>query len=505
MMDQRTSGVLLHPTSLPGPLPIGNIGPSAFQFIDLLEEMRQGLWQVLPLYPTGYGDSPYAPLSAFAGNPLLISPERLSEMGLIDARDIPKKGASPVAVDYPTAKKTLSRLYKKAYHAFFSSAPGPHQKRMAAFCHKNKSWLDDFSLFMTIKEHHRHIAWFKWPAPLRLREEKALKDIKEKLHDSIRYHSFLQFLFHEQWTALKAYANGKGIRIIGDNPIYQAHDSADVWAHPELFLLDREHRPLFVAGVPPDCFSKTGQLWGNPLYNWDYHKKTHYAWWKQNLQASLDMTDYVRIDHFIGFVRYYMIPYGQKTAEHGQWNEKGPGISFFRELKKHFGALPLLAEDLGATTKAVLDVKVKMGFPGMKILQEAFDGNPRHPFLPHNYTRDFLVYTGTHDTQTTRTAIERMSEKNRRFMSAYLNAASGESSKDLLWRLIALALSSVANMTLFPLQDLLGLGAEARMNLPGTIGKNWTWRYQAHQITPRVIKKMRDLTERYGRSNESSL
>jgi 4-alpha-glucanotransferase len=500
MNHQRASGILLHPTSLPGPFAIGNIGPEAFRFIDQLEEMRQVLWQVLPLYPTGYGDSPYAALSAFAGNPLLISPELLREKGLLNASDIPRAYVLHDSVDFKLAKKITGRLLKKAYRNFRDANVRSSNKAFNEFCHRNSFWLDDFGLYMAIKEHHGLKPWSKWPKALMMREESALEGAQENFSDEIRYHSFLQFLFYEQWLALRKYANEKGIRIIGDNPIYEAYDSADVWAHPDLFLLDKERKPTLVAGVPPDCFSKTGQLWGNPLYDWAYHKKTHYHWWKQNLQASFDLTDYVRIDHFIGFVRYYAIPYGHKTAERGRWNENGPGLPFFKEMKRHFGTLPLLAEDLGATTPKVMEVKSRMGFPGMKILQEAFDGNPGHHFLPHNYTPDHLVYTGTHDTNTTRAVLEKMSLKNRRFLSAYLQVDTKSSSRELVWHLIALALSSVAEMSIVPMQDLLGLGEKARMNLPGTVGGNWVWRYRPQQLNTRTVKRMRELTELYGRS-----
>jgi 4-alpha-glucanotransferase len=496
---ERASGILLHPTSLPGPFGMGDLGSEAFAFVDALVQMKQKLWQVLPLYPTGFGDSPYAALSVFAGNPYLISPELLFKEGLLKRSmisDPPRFSASKV--DFPATKKYRTAVLHKAYSEAMKGSGFNKGSDFEGFCKSNKAWLEDFCLFMALKDAQKGKPWNSWPESYRMREPRSIEKARNELKEQIRYHKFLQFQFFKQWGSLKKYANEKNIRIIGDNPIYEAYDSADVWSHPELFMMDEDRRPIEVSGVPPDCFSKTGQLWGNPLYNWTYHKASGYAWWKSNLQASFMMTDYVRIDHFIGFVRYYAIPFGAKTAKIGRWR-KGPGLSFFKALQTHFGSLPLLAEDLGAVTDEVIRIRNRMGFPGMKILQEAFDGNPQHHFLPHTYTKDFMVYTGTHDTNTTLASLRHMPRRNVQFLKRYLGIrTTGE--EELVWALIGAALSSVACMAIIPMQDLLCLGEEARMNLPGTIGGNWAWRYQKKMLNKKRIERLGMLTESSGRA-----
>lgn len=497
MQFERSSGILLHPTSLPGEWGIGTFGKEAYGFIDLLAEMKQKLWQVLPLYPTGSSDSPYQALSVFAGNPLLISPEILLNEGWLVKKDIqscPKY--SNKKVDFSLVKQHREKLFRAAFLSFENNASKELRKEVEIFCKKNKSWLADFSLFMALKQEHFYKPWNEWEKGFRLREFDVIEKARTRLKNEIKYHSFLQFIYYKQWLALRKYANNRGIKIIGDNPIYESYDSADVWANPDLFLLDKNHLPKVVAGVPPDCFSKTGQLWENPIYNWKKHRETSYQWWIENLRASLAMTDFVRIDHFIGFIRYWAIPFGEKTAENGSW-KKGPGLVFFKLVKNVLGDIPLLAEDLGAMTDEVKEVKQIMGFPGMKIIQEAFDGNPNHHFLPHNYTSEYLVYTGTHDNDTSLGTYRKLSTKNKLFMKKYAGVSFTE--KEMIWQFIKLAWSSVAVMAMIPMQDFLGLGSSARMNIPGTLGNNWTWRFEEKMISRDAIKRLREMTEIYGR------
>lgn len=492
----RCSGILLHPTSLPGKYGIGTLGSEAYWFADVLHSMGQKRWQVLPLYPTGYGDSPYQALSAFAGNPLLISPEVLINEGYLHKNEVPVfPKTKPAEVNFEYVKIHRNKVFRLAYESFSHNATTKVKQAFAVFCKKNP-WLNDFALFMALKEHHQLKPWDKWPTPLRMRDPEAIKKQRVVLKNEIAYHCFLQYLFFKQWNALKAYCHQKDIRIIGDNPIYEAYDSADVWTQPELFQLNSKLQPIQVAGVPPDCFSADGQRWGNPLYNWEKHKEDHYQWWKQNLTASFEMTDYVRIDHFIGFVRYYSIPAKEKTARHGKWIA-GPGLAFFEEMQQHFGTLPIIAEDLGATTPEVYRIKNAMGFPGMKILQEAFDGNPAHPFLPHEYTRDFVVYTGTHDTNTTLATYKALSPQRKKFLQSYLNEKGPAHA--MVWALIRAALASVADTAIFPMQDILCLDQPSRMNVPGTIGNNWKWRMQEQQLNDGIIKRLGKMTSLYDR------
>ncbi len=493
---QRCSGILLHPSSLPGPYGIGTMGPEAYWFADQLHEMKQQRWQILPLYPTGYGDSPYQSLSAFAGNPLLISVELLIRDGYLTLKDIPRfPTLSSSKVDFECVKAHRNIVFSKAFNTFQREASIKEKQAYSRFCKKNH-WLNDYALFMAIKDHHHLKAWNTWPKALRERDPEAINKYSLLLKKECEYHSFLQYLFFQQWNALKEYCHKQNVYIIGDNPIYEAYDSADVWTHPELFQLNKKLLPVRVAGVPPDCFSADGQRWGNPLYDWEKHKSEHYHWWIENLRASFEMTDYVRIDHFIGFVRYYSIPAKDRTARNGRW-EQGPGLHFFETLQQTFGQMPIIAEDLGATTPEVYRIKEAMGFPGMKILQEAFDGNPSHPFLPHQYTKDFVVYTGTHDTNTTLASYRKLSPKNKKFLQAYTGQKG--SAKDMVWELIRQALASVADTAIFPMQDILTLGEEARMNIPSTIGNNWEWRLQKKQLSKEIVHRMREMTTIYNR------
>ncbi|MEI6766742.1 MAG: 4-alpha-glucanotransferase, partial [Bacteroidota bacterium] len=406
----RSSGILLHPTSLPGPYATGTLGKEAYRFADMLAQAGQKLWQVLPLYPTGFGDSPYQALSAFAGNPIFISPEILADQGLIELKDAGYPKINPqTRVDFRNAEKFIQPLLLKAFKKFNDNNGTIDQKYFKRFCAKNTYWLDDFALYMALKEHFGLMPWTAWHADIRMRKPAAMAYYKNVLEFRIRYHRFVQFLFSEQWMALKKYANSKSISIIGDNPIFVAHDSADVWAHRELFDLDGKGFPKHVAGFPPDGFSPTGQLWGNPLYNWKKHRETNYKWWIDNIRMSLEQTDYVRIDHFIGFTRYWSIPYGETTAENGKWL-KGPGMEFFSALKKHLRPLNLIAEDLGIMTEEAALIMKKMKLPGMKLLHFAFDGNPQNNFHPDNFSAENVVYTGTHDNDTTRGWFAKLSK-----------------------------------------------------------------------------------------------
>jgi 4-alpha-glucanotransferase len=497
MKFERSSGILLHPTSLPGPGGIGTLGKEAFWFVDLLAEMKQKLWQVLPLYPTGFGDSPYQALSAFAGNPLFISLEKLHEEGLLEKKDMDTAKKFPAEfVDFSLVRSNRNLLFRKAFKNFMNYAGTEELKELEAFIKQNSEWLNDFVLFMAVKEYQNLKSWNEWDKGIRLRQSGAISKFRGLLKDDIKYHCFLQFYFFRQWNALKEYATKKGIKIIGDNPIYMAYDSADVWSHSELFELDKNHVPTKVAGVPPDNFSETGQLWGCPIYNWKKHKETGYAWWIKNLSASFAMTDFVRIDHFIGFERYWAIPYGEKTAINGKW-EKGPGLGFFKTLRKTLGDIPMIAEDLGVMTKGVTKIKDQMGFPGMKLLQEAFNGNPDHPFLPHNYSEAYIAYTGTHDNDTCLGAYRKMPAAHKRFMKEYLNISLR--SREIVWHLIRAAWSSDACMAIIPMQDLLGLGSEARMNTPGTLCNNWKWRFKKEMLNEKHSSRLKQLTEQYNR------
>ncbi len=503
MAFRRSSGILLHPTSLPGPGGIGELGPAAYEFVDFLADTNQGLWQVLPLGPTGFGDSPYMSYSAMAGNPLLISLEWLQDQGLLAPEDLKPLGElNRDQVDFHRVQHLKIPLLKRACQAFLTQATPQQRQEFADFCQEKADWLNDYALFMALKEAHGDSSWSEWPEELAGRQPKALHRAAQSLEASILYHQFLQYQFLCQWRSVRRYAHSRGVQIIGDIPIYVAYDSADVWSHRENFSLDPETlKPLWMAGVPPDYFSNDGQLWGNPTYNWEYLRKSGFAWWIDRFQkALLDYVDLVRIDHFRGFEAYWAVPQGETTAVNGKWME-APGVEFFQELSRQLGDLPILAEDLGVITPEVVALRDKFGFPGMKVLHFAFGSDVHNPFLPHNYDHNFAtVYTGTHDNNTTRGWFEALGDEEKDRVVSYLG---GISPAGITWDLIRLAMGSVAKQAIFPLQDVLGLGAEARMNLPGTAQGNWRWRYRAEAITGKIKDQLRNLTQIYGRAASS--
>ena len=505
MFDRRCGGILLHPSSLPGPYGIGDLGPKAYEFVDWLAGAGCSLWQVLPLGPTGYGNSPYQCHSAFAGNPNLISLELLVSEGLLEGADLTERPAFDATarrvrrVNFGRAIPWKMSLLERAFDRFQSSAPEPLRQDFAAFRADNASWLEDFSLFMAIKEANEDRPWSQWPLPLRDREPAALRDAREWLGPSITRYSFYQLLFYRQWWQLRHYARAKGIQIIGDLPIFCAADSADVWAHPDLFFLEEDGQPTYWSGVPPDYFSATGQLWGNPLYRWENHKQTGYDWWLQRLRSTLGQVDIARLDHFRGFAACWEIPAGSPTAEIGRW-EPGPAADLFNAILKDMNqdpetaSLPLIAEDLGVITPDVVRLRDDFRLPGMRVLQFGFS-EPQPLFLPHNYIHRCVAYTGTHDNDTSQGWLRTASPEERAYALRYLQtSASGFS-----WSMIRAIWSSVAVFAIAPMQDLLGLGTLARMNYPGRPAGNWDWRLQEDDVSRSLGEKLAELNELYAR------
>ena len=496
MKFNRSGGILIHPSSFPGPYGMGDLGPQAYRFVDWLVSTGCKLWQVLPLGPTGYGDSPYQCFSAFAGNPYLISFEALVEDGLLTKDDFterPEFNAS--RVDYGKLIPWKLDLLQKAFSRLSSASKNFH-KEFERFSAENASWLDDFALFMSLKEANGGGAWSDWDRSLRKGEKSAIEKARLDHAESISRYSFYQFVFFRQWHKLRAYANGKDIKIIGDIPIFIAYDSADAWAHPELFFLGEDSLPTVVAGVPPDYFSATGQLWGNPLYRWPVHKKSGYSWWLERFRSVLNFVDVVRLDHFRGFAGYYEIPFGQATAEHGQWMT-GPGKDFFATVSRQLsgsenGTLPIIAEDLGVITPDVVELRDGFNLPGMKILQFGFV-SPADPFLPHNYVKNCVAYTGTHDNDTAIGWYESAPQAERKYALRYLNSDG----KDFAWDLIRGVWSSVAVYAIAPMQDLLSLGTDARMNFPSRLGGNWEWRMKEEDMSRALAERLREMNELY--------
>ena len=492
----RAGGILLHPSSLSGPYGIGDLGPQAYRFVDWLDSTGCKLWQVLPLGPTGYGDSPYQCFSAFAGNPYLISFETLIEEGLLRQDDFATMPAfTPSRVDYGGLIPWKLDLLQKAFSRLPSSAKD-FRNEFEKFRADNAAWLDDFALFMSLKEANGGGAWSGWERPLRRREPVAMEKARGDHQDDILRHSFYQFLFFRQWNTLRAYANEREIKIIGDIPIFIAYDSADAWANPELFFLDDNSLPTVVAGVPPDYFSRTGQLWGNPLYRWDVHKESGYTWWLERFRSVLNFVDVVRLDHFRGFAGYYEIPYGAPTAETGQWMT-GPGKDFFTTISREFsengnGTLPIIAEDLGVITPDVVELREDFNLPGMKILQFGFTGSD-NPFLPHNYPTHCVAYTGTHDNDTAIGWLESAPSEERKFALRYLNSDGS----DFAWDLIRGVWSSVAEYAIAPMQDVLRLDTEARMNYPSRLGGNWEWRMTEDDLSEALARRLEEFNELY--------
>ncbi len=503
----RCSGILLHVTSFPGGQGIGDLGDSAHDFLEFLAESGQKIWQVLPLGPTGYGDSPYQLFSAFAGNPLLIDLKALREQGLLSRGELAAASGLPEErIDYGRVIAAKQDLLLKAARTFLAQCDPQERSAFESFCRNNADWLDDYALFMACKGGNRDEVWADWVAGIRLRESSVLNEWQEKLSAQIEVHKFAQYEFSLQWEKLKVHCQRCGISVMGDIPIYVAHDSADVWAHPELFRLDEQSRPTAVAGVPPDYFSATGQLWGNPLYRWDVSAASGHRWWIERFRASLKLFDFVRLDHFRGFEAFWEVPATASTAQEGKW-VKGPGAEFFHTVQRELKKMPFVAENLGVITPEVEALRKQFGFPGMSLLQFAFGNDPQGPsFRPHNYSRELAAYTGGHDNDTTvgwwtssgmgestRTAEDIC--KEREFTRAYL----GFGDEPVNWVFIRTVLASVAEIAIVPLQDVLGLGSEARMNLPGTMTGNWKWRYKANALTKDLRERLRTMARLYDR------
>ncbi len=494
MKFERASGVLLHPTSLPGPYGIGDLGPAAYRWVDWLSGTGCKLWQVLPLGPTGYGDSPYQCFSAFAGNPYLISPEYLLKDNLLHPNDLSEKlDFDPQRVDFGALIPWKLNLLERAFIRF-SSDTGTIHSEFDSFCAENTSWLEDYALFMAIKEAHGGGSWERWPDSLRKRDPAAMDEARKTFSSSILRFTFYQFAFFHQWNALRVYAHQKGLLIVGDIPIFVASDSSDVWSHPDLFFLDADLKPTVVAGVPPDYFSPTGQLWGNPLYRWDVHKFTGYKWWLERLRSILKLVDILRIDHFRGFAGYWEIPAGNPTAEIGRW-VPGPGADFFTAVRANLGAdLPIIAEDLGVITPDVTALRDQFALPGMKVLQFGFSG-PDNPFLPHSYPHNCVVYTGTHDNDTACGWYASAPENEKDFACRYLKIDGS----DFAWDLIHASWSSTAVFAVAPLQDFLVLGTEARFNYPSRLGGNWEWRMTDTALSNLLQGRIKELNWLYQR------
>ncbi|PJF21915.1 MAG: 4-alpha-glucanotransferase [Phototrophicales bacterium] len=495
-MLSRSSGVLLHPTSLPGRYGIGDLGEHAFRFVDWLRDCGQTIWQVLPLGPTSYGDSPYQCLSAFAGNTNLISLDKLVEDGFLSWDDLADVPDFPLhRVDYGPVIEYHNRLLDLAYQRYKSNANDSQREAYQAWAAANAHWLDDWALYFAIKNEHGGKPWVEWAEPLALRDEHALKEASQRLEDQINKHRVLQWLFYKQWGELKQYANHNGIRLVGDIPIFVAHDSSDVWANRERFYLDEKGYPEVVAGVPPDYFSATGQRWGNPLYRWDVMRSTGYQWWISRFEGILELVDMVRIDHFRGFEAYWEIPAHEETAVNGRW-VKGPGIEFFHAVREKLGDLPIIAEDLGEITKEVVELRDTLGLPGMKILQFAWS-DPNNPFLPHNYVKNCVAYSGTHDNNTTLGwwHENEPGDHGKQMLAEYV----GHEVTEPHWELIKLGMGSVAAVFIAPMQDILGYGADTRMNTPGVQGGNWAWRFVAEKFGDPAKDRLAHLTWFYRR------
>ncbi|MBW4658468.1 MAG: 4-alpha-glucanotransferase [Drouetiella hepatica Uher 2000/2452] len=498
----RASGILLHPTSFPSRFGIGDLGTEAYRFIDFLAASGQQIWQILPLGPTAYGDSPYQCFSAIAGNPMLISPEILCGKGLLTEEDFNDFPELPLRVDFGWVIHVKTLLLRKASDNFKVQATPEWHQAFEEFCQGAADWLDDYALFRAVKDAHGGASWNTWDETIAHRKPEALEQWQQQLVPQVFFHKFLQFEFAQQWADVKRYANEKGIQILGDLPIYVAHDSAEVWAHPEYFCLDSElGTPSLMAGVPPDYFSPTGQLWGNPIYDWERLQQDNFKWWVQRFQAMLDCVDLIRIDHFRGFESYWAIKGGETTAMDGEWMV-APGEALFQVLAEQLGVLPIIAEDLGFITPEVEALRDQFEFPGMKILQFAFDSDAANPYLPFHYLANTVVYTGTHDNDTTVGWFNARSSEEQHKVWRYLGCGD---TQEIHWELVRLAFSSVSNQAIVPLQDILGLDTRSRMNAPGQAIGNWGWRYEQGALTAEVGDRLRDLTELYGRSRQPHL
>ncbi len=493
----RESGILMHITSLPGHWGVGTMGREAFRFVDFLKASGQRCWQILPLTPTGYGDSPYQSSSTFAGNHYLIDLDALVEQGLLERHELQGLdwGQSQSRVDYGSLYTHKLTVLAKAFERF------DDEKALDAFCRENSSWLPDYCLFMALKDRFKGEPWYRWPHKLKFREADAIWQARQELKAEIRFFSFVQYLFFQQWNDLCTYAKENDVRIIGDVPIYVPYDSIEVWSSPEYFQLNESAEPTMVAGCPPDAFSEDGQLWGNPLYRWDLMKLDEYGWWIRRLEAAARLYDVIRIDHFRGLESYWAVPYGDETAKNGHW-VKGPGMDFVHAIKNRLPQISLIAEDLGFLTPEVLQLRDEAGYPGMKVLGFAFDSREPSDYLPHSYCSNTVCYTGTHDNMTTRQWFETASADSVAYAREYMHLSPEES---FVWGMIRTAFSSVSDLCIIPIQDYLELGAEARMNFPGTqTGDNWTWRAAADYITPGLTERIYALTKLYGRLGDSN-
>lgn len=492
-MMKRSSGILMHITSLPSPYGIGTFGKEAYEFVDFLVKAGQKYWQILPLGSTSFGDSPYQSFSAFAGNPYFIDLDLLNKECILEEKDykVLDFGDDPENVDYEKIFKNKMKVLKVA----FNNAKNKHLEDIKKFKEDNTQWIEDYALYMAIKEKFQLKPWKLWDEDIKLRKESTIKTYKRELKEEIEYWVFLQYLFYKQYGELKAYANSKGVKIIGDIPIYVAEDSADTWANSNIFLLDENKTPTVVAGCPPDAFSETGQLWGNPIYDWKALEKQEYLWWIERIDASRKIYDVIRIDHFRGFESYWQIPYGEETAINGTW-VKGPGIKLFNAIKKALGHVEIIAEDLGFLTEEVINFRIESGYPGMKVLQFAFDSREESDYLPHNYEKNCVVYTGTHDNYTVNGWFKNTNKAEVDYAVRYLNLSEKEGYN---WGFIRGALSSVGSLAIAQMQDYLGLGDEGRMNIPSTLGDNWQWRIKKEALTEELAEKINKLTKLYGR------
>ena len=499
MKHIRTSGIILHPTSFPGPDGIGDLGPQAYAWVDFLESSGCSIWQTLPLGPTGYGDSPYQCFSAFAGNPYLVSSTLLLDEGLLEPEDFADRPNFPIHnVDFGRAIPWKMTILKRAFSKFLSVS-GQDRPEFQSFCEENQNWLEDFALFMAIKDSNGGAPWTTWEDGLKKRDAEALAKFTAEHSNEVCFQKFLQFCFFKQWNHLMAYTHQKNIMIIGDIPIFVSMDSSDVWSHPDLFYLNEQGNPTVVAGVPPDYFSPTGQLWGNPIYRWPAHQAQGFSWWIDRIRGTLKVCDVIRLDHFRGFSGYWEVPAGNPTAEIGRWVEC-PGEAFLEKVKEELGDLPIIAEDLGEISKDVSDLRLKYGLPGMKILQFSFRSTPNDPFLPSNYEPNFVAYTGTHDNETFNGWFANADKQSRDFALKYL-CSNGE---HFSWDGIRAVWQSVAVYAIAPLQDFLELGNEARMNFPGKMAGNWGFRYINSDLTPDLAFRILDLNRTYNRIPEIS-
>ncbi|MEO1375778.1 MAG: 4-alpha-glucanotransferase [Cyanobacteria bacterium J06635_10] len=504
MSFERASGVLLHPTSLPSKFGIGDLGESAYKFVDFLVSSGQKLWQILPLGPTGYEHSPYTMnFSAFAGNPLMISLEIMLEEGLLTHGELiplEKTESNLQRVDFDAVIPYKTKILQQAYQRFQKSLAETANREFENFCKEQASWLDDYVLFMALLEANDYKAWNFWDPAVARREQNALEAQRDKLKDAISYHKFLQYKFFQQWKKIRTYANDRNIKIVGDISIYVCHNSADVWANPEIFQLDSQTlESAYIAGVPPDYFSATGQLWGNPVYDWDKLEETNFSWWIERFRATLEYVDIVRIDHFRGFEAYWRVPAGEETAINGEW-VKGPDKKFFETLGSTLGSLPVMAEDLGIITPEVEELRDTFNFPGMRILQFAFGGEADNPYLPHNYIQNCVVYPGTHDNDTSIGWWKGAGKEEKQHVAKYLGYSSPEEVKEINWEFIRMALSSVGDLAILSVQDFLDLGSDGRMNDPSVSAGNWRWRYQSdEQLTPELSRRLLEMTRLYKR------